>query len=232
MTMPLPKRPFFLLRHGQSVANTQDILSGGGYDSPLSALGLHQAQNLRDVFNLVAPQPTLIIHSDMKRSRATAEITNQNTNIPIYGNNGLREHMFGDWEGKSWEDTKDAILSGEQPPNGECAYEFAKRVQTNMVKSFEKHPNDLIMFVAHGGTFYSFLKMYGLNPYVHINNCHLHYFEPHPEKDPMPWRVTAFDVENGQLKKRSAEFCPSSQPKEFFTKSTKKLDHKGKWVPH
>jgi broad specificity phosphatase PhoE len=228
--MPLPARPFLLLRHGQSVANTQDILSGGGYDTPLSDLGIKQASALRDTFNLVAPRPTLIIHSDMKRSRRTAEIVNEKTGLPIYGNNGLREHMFGDWEGLEWEKTKDAILSGEQPPNGECSYEFAQRVQQNMLDAFDKHPDDLIMFVAHGGTFYSFLRMYGLNTHVHIDNCHLHYFEPHPEKDPMPWRVTAFDTDGKTLESRSADFCPAAQPKEFFTKGPKRLNSKGLWV--
>jgi broad specificity phosphatase PhoE len=75
----------------------------------------------------------------------------------------LREHKFGDWEGKLFSDLKNEHnfnryleLKDEEliPPNGESIYVFKKRVLNgfNNILNGNKNSDGNILIVAHGGT--------------------------------------------------------------------------------
>ncbi|GEM_PF-315482 len=212
----LPDRPFFLIRHGETEANVAQRICGGGVDTRLTELGRSQAKHVAEAVHSLTPRPTRIIHSDMSRSRETATIINTKLNLPMHGDNALREHMFGEWEGEVWQTVLARVDAGDKPNGGECRVEFAARVQANLTRVLNDHPDDLLMIVAHGGTFHAIMRIYGMEANDWIQNCHLHHFEPAngnsaaKATSPMPWFISSYDVENGVLVKKPASICPNT----------------------
>ena len=203
----LPARPFYMLRHGESVANAAGITAGGGLDSPLNEKGRAQARALSAVIHSIDLKPTVVYHSSMSRARETAQIVTAPLKLEMREEHLLREHDVGEWEGVPWVDTKPRFDRRENPPGGETMAQFAQRIQRTMTEIFERDPR-LPLMVAHGGVFAALgaLYEYGMS---HIQNCHLHYFEPCAEHDPFPWRVWQFDIEEAGLMRNPAPFCLS-----------------------
>jgi len=208
----LPAKAFYLIRHGESEANKAHIAAGGGIDSPLTAEGRSQPQVLAPLLKTLEVQPTVIHHSTMVRAADTARFLNADLNLDMTADNNLREHEIGDWEGQPWEPVMQQINEKVEPPNGETYWQFGQRIQsafTKVLESAEQSAPDFVpMIVCHGGVFHAMgnLYEYGLSS---IQNCHLHYYEPHPEYGEFPWKVSIFDIENHALVKKPANFCLS-----------------------
>ena len=90
----------YLIRHGESVANTQGIYQGQTYDTDLSALGEKQV-NALGVF--LAQKPIdRIIASPLKRTRDTAEaIAKWHDGLTVEIDPDIIETNHGAWEGKN-----------------------------------------------------------------------------------------------------------------------------------
>lgn len=90
----------YLIRHGESVANTQGIYQGQTYDTKLSALGEKQV-NALGVF--LAQKPIdRIIASPLKRTRDTAEaIAKWHDGLTVEIDPDIIETNHGAWEGKN-----------------------------------------------------------------------------------------------------------------------------------
>ncbi len=90
-----------LIRHGQSVANTEGRLQGQ-FDSPLTELGRDQARALtrrlaREDWGLSA-----IYASDLSRAAETAEILAATLSVPLAFDKRLREYDVGVLTGLIW----------------------------------------------------------------------------------------------------------------------------------
>jgi broad specificity phosphatase PhoE len=90
-----------LIRHGQSVANTEGRLQGQ-FDSPLTELGRDQARALarrlaREDWSLSA-----IYASDLSRAAETAEILAATLSVPLAFDKRLREYDVGVLTGMIW----------------------------------------------------------------------------------------------------------------------------------
>lgn len=203
----LPAKPFYLLRHGESEANAAGLTAGGGFDSPLNEKGRGQARALSSVIHSINIRPAVVYHSSMSRARETAQIVNTPLKLEMRETHHLREHEVGGWERVPWEITRPLFERRENPPGGETMAQFAQRIQSIITDILNSDPR-LPLMVAHGGVFAALgaLYEYGMS---HIQNCHLHYFEPCAEFDPFPWRVWQFDVEGAELVRRPAPFCLS-----------------------
>jgi probable phosphoglycerate mutase len=97
----------YLVRHGESIANTKGIYQGQTYDTGLSALGKLQAKALAKY--LVRTGLDRIVCSPLKRTRQTAEIVSNFTKIKLEIDRDIIETNHGFWEGfhkdhiaKSW----------------------------------------------------------------------------------------------------------------------------------
>ncbi len=203
----LPLKPFYLIRHGETVANAASITAGGQFDTPLNQTGIKQAKMLRSVIGQLEVKPQIIYHSDMQRARDTATYINQTFALEMYERNDLREIDLGEWDGKPWDETLPRLENKETPPNGESEIQFATRIQNAITDVIKKsHERSPPMIVAHGGLFHAlgYMYEYGISS---VQNCHLHYFEPHPENALFPWKVCQFDIEGDALKRSSAVFC-------------------------
>jgi len=95
--------PIYLIRHGESVANTEGIYQGQTYDTDLSSLGRKQACALAE--RLEQEPIARLVASPLKRTRQTAEtIANRHQGLVIECEPKIMETNHGAWEGRHIED--------------------------------------------------------------------------------------------------------------------------------
>jgi broad specificity phosphatase PhoE len=117
----------------------------------------------------------------------------------------LREQEMGVWDGLPWMDVLPQLEAKKAPPGGESEQIFAQRIRSILTHVVDDCPG-LPLVVAHGGLFHAigFMYEYAMS---HVNNCHLHYFEPSADYEKFPWRSWMFDIEGERLVKKPAPFC-------------------------
>lgn len=194
----LPEKRFYMIRHGQTVANAARVMAGWD-DSPLTEEGRAQAAQAAKVVAAAAPRPGLVVHSSLSRARDTASIINESLGLPMLANEDLRELHAGDWEGIHYDISYQPIVEGRDPPGGETYDIFRARVRKGLAAGMEGR-EDPVLFVTHGGVFRAFAGLYGLHTYG-FRNCHLYEFEPYPGRPDFPW--TVWEYESGETLRRS-----------------------------
>ena len=186
----IPAKKFYMIRHGQSVANEAQYFSGN-LDVELTDLGRRQAAQARDVVENLVDKPVRIVHSHLQRARHTAEIINQNLQLPMSETPLLGEHHFGDWEGtKKYEPYNSAARDRGDPPNGETNHDFEQRILKGLNGALES--DALTLIACHGGVFRAFYKLYdNVDNFEAIENCVLYEFAPNDDNVSFPWTVKA-----------------------------------------
>jgi len=182
----IPPIPFYMIRHGESEANLGQFASGHK-DVALTPKGWEQARAAADIVKRHAIRPNIVIHSHLQRARNTAKILNDVIGAPMIEDPRIAEQNYGDWEGQSWEITRQPIRDGIDPPNGETHAAFHLRIKTAMTSHPENHAGP-VMIVCHGGVFGAFRALYG-QPRVGVENCVLYRFTPDASNDALPWRI-------------------------------------------
>lgn len=99
VTGKMPK--IIVVRHAESIANTQGIYQGQTYDTDLSPLGKKQAEAL--AVRLKEVGITKIVSSPLKRAYQTAFEVSRTLDFPIETDNFIIETNHGEWEGKTKE---------------------------------------------------------------------------------------------------------------------------------
>jgi broad specificity phosphatase PhoE len=149
-----------LLRHGDTTAGASFI---GSTDAALIAEGWQQMnQAVGDHVHYDA-----IISSPLIRCHAFAEKFAAKNKIPLIVEDNFREIFFGEWEGQTsesvWEKDSEALLAFWQDPvkypatGGESIEKFHNRVLRTFLQLPDKHPDQQLLLVAHGGTIRSIL---------------------------------------------------------------------------
>ncbi len=93
---------FLLIRHGESMANTEKRFAGH-LDIPLSPLGEQQAEITAT--HIAAHYAVDAVYaSDLQRAYHTGKAVADKLHIPIYADKALREICAGDWESVSFDD--------------------------------------------------------------------------------------------------------------------------------
>jgi probable phosphoglycerate mutase len=163
----------YLLRHGETALNAQNIVQGGGIDEPLNDTGFHQRdlffQKYKDVpFNAVYTS-TLI------RTIQTVEPFIK-IGIPHFSLAELKEISWGKLEGsphigetaRMMIDANDKWMQGEtnyKLPGGESADEALARIKRAFDLIISKHDSGNILICTHGRLIriqLAFLLGYGL----------------------------------------------------------------------
>jgi len=144
-----------LIRHGQTDWNRAQRFQGQS-DIPLNETGRKQAQALAE--RLAAEPFDAVYSSDLQRATETASIIRRSGFQP---DTRLREVHFGDWEGLTYDEIKakhpeplaawEADIFKNAPPNGETLEELSVRVQSMLDELREKHEDQNVLVVAHGG---------------------------------------------------------------------------------
>lgn len=172
----------YLIRHGQSVTNSNPNIIGQTATEPLSDLGKQQAQLLGK--RLSKEQIDIVYSSTYDRAYNTAEIALNNI-FPINKINlvpELREYDSGDWLGKDRNDLFDSEMKLKmnyldhtfQPPHGESWHQVERRA-SKYIEDYIIYNESLILEAQ-------IRKSAGLNPvniYIFSHGmtikCLLHY---------------------------------------------------------
>ena len=115
-----------LIRHGETEFNAGRIVQFP--DTPLGENGISQAERLGR--HLASRNIGLVLSSDYRRARMTADRVVAQTDVPLVEDASLRERNFGDLRGRSYADlgALDPFAPDYFPPNGEGWPAFNARV--------------------------------------------------------------------------------------------------------
>lgn len=187
--MPIPLKPFYMIRHGESEANANKIMAGN-YDSPLTLRGMEQAKEAAKALSSLAAMPEIIIHSTLERAAHTARLLNTQAELPMMPDTTMREHHVGDWEGIPHEKCLSDWQNEVDPPNGESFTDFRLRIQKSLTSILETHHLPLI--VCHGGVFRSFYRLHNQAASTK-ENAKLYHFQPDESACDFPWKITLIE---------------------------------------
>lgn len=146
----------YLIRHGEAIGAVQKIIG----DTPLSPLGVTQAERLRDRLASTGEiAADILIASTLKRASQTAEIIAPALELPIHYADEVHELRDGAAEGMSEEAYREAYGSAnfaETPfrqvaPGGENWGQFVLRVCTALDHILREYEGKTIVLVCHGG---------------------------------------------------------------------------------
>lgn len=148
-----------IIRHGETIWNNE-LRFQGHSDIPLSENGRNQARRLAE--RLAGEKLDAFYASDLSRAYETAAIVAERHKLPVNKIELLRETKFGIFEGKKFSE-----IAKEYPevwknwqrnpretliPDGERLDEVAARARDGIRQILERHPDQTIAVVTHGGT--------------------------------------------------------------------------------
>jgi probable phosphoglycerate mutase len=152
-----------LIRHGESQAQVNRLVSGHDTCTGLSDLGRRQAAALRD--RLAASHeldPVDVLYTSiLERAIETAEIIRPALGVhpePLRECDWCEVHP-GDAEGLTWEEAEGRFRRAEETddpfrldiPRGETWSEFSTRVGNRLRRVADDHPGQRVVVVCHGG---------------------------------------------------------------------------------
>ena len=126
----------YLVRHGESVANTKGIYQGQTYDTPLSVMGKKQAKALTNYFK--DKEINMILTSPLLRTKETALEVAELKHLEVIDTPEIIETNHGKWEGlekkvilNKWPNVYELWLNKPSEvrfPEGETFLKTRKRV--------------------------------------------------------------------------------------------------------
>jgi len=157
----------YLVRHAQTLRNRRRCFQGRT-DTPLSPLGLRQAQCLETYF--AGRALGAIYSSNLDRSIQTARAIASATGTVVKTESGLAEIDFGTWEGLTTEEVETRFKREysqwlQSPlqvriPGGEPCDQFRIRVRRTLTDVVARHQDEgaqALVVVSHGGVIASLL---------------------------------------------------------------------------
>jgi broad specificity phosphatase PhoE len=156
-----------LIRHGQSVANTEGRLQGQ-LDSPLTELGRNQARALARRLAREEWSISVVYASDLSRTAETAEILAGDMGAPVVLDERLREHDIGPLTGIVWREIESLYpdiwhslhydAEWTDIPGTEGYEALRSRLAAMLADIQARHGEDeTVMVVSHGGSLSMFL---------------------------------------------------------------------------
>ncbi|KAK2838397.1 hypothetical protein Q7C36_013211 [Tachysurus vachellii] len=135
-----------IIRHGETQYNKNGLLQGQGIDTPLSEIGVQQAEAAGEYLQDV--HFTNVFASDMKRAKQTAEIIVRKnktcSHVDLVTVPALKERSFGIAEGGLVEDMKNMAKAAGQPipeytpPDGETMDQVKNRISSFLKSLFQQ----------------------------------------------------------------------------------------------
>lgn len=148
----------YLIRHGQ-VVNHHEYRYNGHYDVDITPVGVEQMTRLSE---FLALQPIKAMYSsDLQRAVKGARIIGKRLGLNPVMVHSLRELHLGRWEGLTREeaiarypeeaDFRFRDLATSKVKEGESLVELKARVMPALGEILERHRNESVCIVAHGG---------------------------------------------------------------------------------
>lgn len=145
----------YLVRHGETVYNSEGRVQGGGLDSPLTENGISQAESLKEFLKKNSLSPDHIFSSPLNRSVQTAKIVSSYLGREIKLDPLLKEISCGEYEGKIISTIDSEMLRRlrvdpfEKYPGGECVDDVRHRGEIFLHKLSELNGESILIF-SHG----------------------------------------------------------------------------------
>lgn len=147
-----------IARHGE-LTTSQEWRYVGHKDVELNDTGIEQIKRLAE--RLKNQEINIILSSDLKRAKKSAEIIGEILGLPVETYKDFREINLGHWEGMTRDEIK-ACFNDEfesrftniaefRIENGESFMDVSKRVIPRLMSCTEKNKGSNILLVAHGG---------------------------------------------------------------------------------
>ena len=157
----------YFVRHGESEANTQHVISNRESRFGLTELGKEQARILAEQLSDIPI--TMIFSSPVLRAKETADIVSRAFYLPYQVTEALREYDCGYLEGKSdqksWKQHRkyyeDWTLHNNytsKPTAGESFIDIQNRFLP-FIESLKHRDENHILLIGHGGLFQLMLPL-------------------------------------------------------------------------
>lgn len=151
-----------LIRHGQTDGNFEHRWQGWT-DSPLNEMGHRQAALVARRLSEGRGRILAVYSSPLMRAYQTARPIAEALGLPVRLVEGLKELHFGAIEGLTTDEVEeqapglleratDRLDLDFTYPGGENRLEFLRRVADTMDGIVARHPDEMVVVVAHGGT--------------------------------------------------------------------------------
>lgn len=137
----------YFVRHGQSQANVDGVFAGSWLDSPLTALGVQQAEATAQ--KLRGKTIDAVVSSPLERAHHTARIIARDIGhkAPVILEPLLAERDYGAVTGKPWDSE---VRFSEKPVEGmESLDDLASRVR-QLIARLQTVEAERILVVTHG----------------------------------------------------------------------------------
>lgn len=199
-----------LIRHGESVANTQPIIAGMRSDVGLTERGREQAALLEDRLRTDAWTADVLYASTLPRAVETAAYVSRGLGLPVHHDDEIQELRPGVADGLSiaeWRERYPGLDPGpaNRPfqrfaPEGESWSQFVVRAGTALTRILENHRDRSVVVVTHGGvidaSFYLALSLGSASPRAGFNSANTSI--THWRHDPasawgLPWALVSFN---------------------------------------
>jgi broad specificity phosphatase PhoE len=196
LAQEMPGTPvlIFLARHGETVFNVEGRWQGQS-DSPLTARGLAQAQQLARA--LADEQVSAVYSSDLGRAASTAHEVARLHGLEVIADRRLREIHVGQWTGLSRAEIEvidaEGLREWARRPldlrmvGGETILEAQQRALAFFAESMPHHLGESVVVITHGAIAQAIL-VNGLGGTVadlwlkqRIDNCQISRMEWTPE---------------------------------------------------
>ncbi len=194
-----------IIRHGQSYVNVDDWQQLETMDTALTELGQKQAVALRDWLIEKDPSAHALYASTMRRTRETAQYVSEGLGLDPIFDDRIREfgNSHNDGQPVKEEDLPRAytrVRTSEAPfaatvtdvDNAESWMHFRIRIGQFIHDVYDKHPNDTVYVVAHGGVISAvFDLVFNVGAYkqngVDTDNTGWTRFKYHPDESFADW---------------------------------------------
>lgn len=148
------KTTFYLIRHGESLANQQNRLCGHA-DWDLTELGREQAKRTAQLLKDVPVD--VVLSSDLLRAYHTAQAVADLKGLPVVTDPGFREIYVGHWEGQLEADViakEPELLAAwrkelKHVPDGESVQDLYERVRAALDRAAERYAGKSIVIATH-----------------------------------------------------------------------------------
>lgn len=146
-----------LVRHGLTLTNVQGRYTGQS-DVPLTEVGERQAEAVGQ--RLATETLDVIISSDLRRARDTANAIARHHDLPVWNDADLREASLGEWEGLTYREVstlyRELVLQRRadptfSAPGGESVIQIRDRVARARARWQSQYPGSTVVWVTHAG---------------------------------------------------------------------------------
>ncbi len=144
------------VRHGESIANAERRFTRGPHEG-LTERGHHEARE-RGLWLAASVAVDHLYASPFVRAQETAAAIGRAIGLEHRTVEDLREQYFGSLHGQPHGALTESVEAGGlarwdyRPPEGETLREVAERAGPAIARLAERHPEETLVIVSHGGT--------------------------------------------------------------------------------